>query len=184
MAKWGSFDYKKLEKMAKNFDKAVQEQLGEQLLIAVLLEAANIGLRKTKKRTPVGVYCNRVEFTANLPAKDVRFTTKTGKNVAFTAKARTRKVAFEVSKVQKGGTLRRGWFVSDVKREGDTFYVELANNVEYASFVEFGHRIKNAAKWVEGRYMLTISMKEVEAILPKISDKHTKRLLNELLKGV
>lgn len=181
MAKWGSFDYKKFEKMASNIDKAVQSQLGEQLTRAILLEAANIALRKTKKRTPVGVYRSRVEFTAKLPAKEVKFTTKSGKKVAFTAKARTRKVAFDVSKVKQGGNLREKWFVSDVKREGDTFYIELFNNVEYASFVEFGHRIKNAGKWVEGRYMLTISMKEVEAILPKIIDKHTKNLLEGLL---
>lgn len=91
----------------------------------------------------------------------------------------------------KSGVLHDRWYISSVKRSGNNLYIEIYNNVEYASFVEYGHRqdvgryvpaigkrLKN--EWVEGKFMLTISMKEIEALLPKIADKHCKRVLEQL----
>ncbi len=57
--------------------------------------------------------------------------------------------------------LRDGWRVGKLKRKSDGLYVEVYNNVEYAEFVNYGHRTsKNGYK--EGVYMLEISMKEME----------------------
>ena len=91
----------------------------------------------------------------------------------------------------KSGVLHDRWYISSVKRSGNNLYIEIYNNMEYASFVEYGHRqdvgryvpaigkrLKN--EWVEGKFMLTISMKEIEALLPKIADKHCKRVLEQL----
>jgi len=70
------------------------------------------------------------------------------------------------------GLLRRSWYLSDVQRNGDDLTIELYNNVHYAIFVEYGHRTRlgtgvsppkpNGVTWVEGRFMLTLSQKEVE----------------------
>src|SRR5690625_3260351 len=61
------------------------------------------------------------------------------------------------------GELRREWKVGQVFNQGGSYIVEIYNNTDYASFVEFGHRSgADLTKWVEGRFMMTISMKEIE----------------------
>lgn len=142
--KWGKFDYKQFEKLAKQFDDV--EKLSEQMMIEILVEAANRVLRKTKKNTPVII-----------------------------------------------GDLRRNWYVSDVKKKGNGLEIEIYNAKEYAVFVENGHRQevgryvpaigkKLKKPWVEGKYMLSTSMKEVEALLPKIADEHSRELIKGLFK--
>lgn len=49
-----------------------------------------------------------------------------------------------------GGTLRRNWFISDVKKKGNNLEIEIYNPTEYAPFVEYGHRKRNNS-WVEGK---------------------------------
>lgn len=84
-----------------------------------------------------------------------------------------------------GGTLRRGWtaqshkeaaagsgatdtdvlqYVNDltVEKKGNAYIIEIINPVEYASYVEYGHRTRNHKGFVKGRYMLTISEQEIE----------------------
>ena len=77
-----------------------------------------------------------------------------------------------------GGTLRRGWtagkkradFVEgiQVNKRGSIYEVVIKNSVEYASYVEFGHRTRNHKGWVPGRFMLTISEQELEGDLEGI----------------
>lgn len=67
--------------------------------------------------------------------------------------------------------------VKGVVRKGDTLEITIYNPLDYASFVEYGHRqipgryvpvigkkLKKA--WVEGKYMATIAIKDVEEKLP------------------
>lgn len=67
--------------------------------------------------------------------------------------------------------------VKGVVRKGDNLEITIYNPLEYASFVEYGHRqepgryvpvlgkrLKKA--WVEGKYMATIAIKDVEDKLP------------------
>ena len=58
----------------------------------------------------------------------------------------------------KGGTLRRSW---RVKKDGDLARI-IYNNVHYAPYVEYGHRTRGGKSFVDGRYMLTKSVKEIE----------------------
>ena len=55
------------------------------------------------------------------------------------------------------GQLRRSWELE----KGD-LYVKLYNNVEYAQFVEFGHRTRGGKSYVEGVYMLKTSFEKTE----------------------
>jgi hypothetical protein len=66
------------------------------------------------------------------------------------------------------GHLRRAWSVGAVTREGDAYTIEIINPVEYAPYVEFGHRTPNHAGWVDGRFMLTISETELTKDAPRI----------------
>ena len=88
-----------------------------------------------------------------------------------------------------GGTLRRGWtggvdqnvagFVStlDVVSKGSMISIEIINPVEYASYVEFGHRTRNHKGWVEGQFILTKSEDEIRQLAPGVLEKKLQRFL-------
>ena len=48
------------------------------------------------------------------------------------------------------GTLRRGWTIGSVIKNGANYEIEVINNTEYAPYVEFGHRTSNHQGWVKG----------------------------------
>ena len=83
---------------------------------------------------------------------------------------------------KKGGTLKRGWTVSEIRQQGKLYTVDVANIVEYASYVEFGHRTPNHQGWVPGRFMLTISEEELQQIAPKVLESKIRKILKEYMK--
>lgn len=156
MANGGKVDYRQL----REFQKKLQTQLsGRQLdlfIEACAKELAARLLAKVIKRTPVGEY----------PSGSGKV----------------------------GGTLRRGWtggksqagsaFAGNLKVNhfGDTYVIEVENPVEYASYVEFGHRTRNHSGWVEGKFMLTISEQEIQSAAPKVLENKLKKKLGECFK--
>lgn len=82
-----------------------------------------------------------------------------------------------------GGTLRRGWQVGEIKKKGDVYEIEVFNPVEYAPYVEFGHRTRNHKGWVPGRFMMTISADELQKDAPKIIEKKLIKLLGDAFNG-
>ena len=60
------------------------------------------------------------------------------------------------------GLLKSCWYIGNVVRKGNNLEIEIGigNPADYASFVEYGHHS------YEGRYMLTLSMDEVERAMP------------------
>lgn len=83
-----------------------------------------------------------------------------------------------------GGTLRRGWTIdTEVKVEGDTYEITVFNPVEYAPYVEFGHRTANHKGWVQGRFMLTRSEVELDAQAPKILERKLTKMISEVFSG-
>lgn len=145
-------DFKQLEQFQKELQKAQAEQ--DKFFKACAKELAARLLAKVVKRTPVGQY-----------------PTETGK---------------------KGGTLRRGWtgqeqkdaraYANSIKIEhvGNEYVVDIINPVEYASYVEFGHRTANHKGWVEGQFMLTISEEEIQRSASKILEAKLEKYLKGL----
>ena len=93
---------------------------------------------------------------------------------------------------RKGGNLRRGWtggkkmdaeaFAKslEIEKSGKTYTITVENNVEYAPYVEYGHRTRGGKGFVPGKHMLETSEQELKALSPKIlQDK-----LEKFLKGV
>lgn len=89
------------------------------------------------------------------------------------------------------GNLRRNWTVSDVRKNGENYEIEVSNSVEYASYVEFGHRQtpgrfvpaigKRLKKsWVKGKFMLTISENELQKQAPAVIEKKITEWLKKL----
>jgi hypothetical protein len=103
---------------------------------------------------------------------------------------------------KKGGTLRRGWTSASheeaasggkssaakyadslkINHFGNTLVIEIVNPVEYASYVEYGHRTADHSGWVQGRFMLTISEQEIQDIAPKVLEQKIKKFLGECMK--
>lgn len=79
------------------------------------------------------------------------------------------------------GHLRRNWMLGSVTRHGDYMEIEIYNNVEYAGFIEYGHR-KPKGGFVQGRYMLILSLKEIEEIAPTLIGKRSDEFIKELLR--
>lgn len=153
MGKMGKFDCKGL----KDFQRQLEQlQNPDAFVESCAKELAARLLRMVVKRTPVGQY-----------------PTSSGK---------------------KGGTLRRGWTGSKqssaegyaeslkVNHFGDTYVIEIVNPVEYASYVEYGHRTADHAGWVTGRFMMTISEQELEKIAPKVLENKIRKYLGGLMK--
>ena len=82
-----------------------------------------------------------------------------------------------------GGTLRRGWTAAEnvtVTKEGDTYTVIISNPVEYAPYVEFGHRTRGGG-FKDPQFMLTMSEEKLRTIIPKLLERKVKKMLQEVL---
>lgn len=90
------------------------------------------------------------------------------------------------------GTLRRGWTGGksqnasayanslNIVKMGNKYRIDITNPIEYASYVEYGHRTSNHQGWVNGHFMLTISEQELNSI----SDAILQKKLNKFMKDV
>jgi len=159
MGKWGSCDFKQLKRLHEKMQKLDVNQITE-ICTSLVNELSARLLRKVIKRTPTGVYPSHVHFV-----------TKDGKEVDFDVAKKT------------GGTLKRGWTIGEIVKVGNTYEVEIINPIMYASYVEFGHRTRNHKGWVKGKFMMTISEKELEAQATKIIEKRIMQYLEWCFNG-
>ena len=104
-----------------------------------------------------------------------------------------------------GGTLRRGWTNGNqaspqgyaesiaVQHVGNVYKIDIINPVEYASYVEYGHRQQPGRfvpaigkrlvySWVHGRFMMTISEQELESIAPQILERRIQQYMRGLIR--
>ena len=73
------------------------------------------------------------------------------------------------------GVLRRSW---RVKSEGQLAKI-VYTTVKYGPHVEYGHRTRGGKSFVDGRYMLTKSVKEIEDTLTSEFSMMIENLFNE-----
>ena len=73
------------------------------------------------------------------------------------------------------GVLRRSW---RVKSEGQLAKI-VYNNVKYGPHIEYGHRTRGGRSFVDGRYMLTKSVQEIEDTLTSEFSMMIEDLFNE-----
>lgn len=168
MATWGSCDYKQLEQLRENMERLRGMDM-EKFCRDASKELAARLLALVIPATPVGKYPK-----------------STGK---------------------KGGTLQHGWTAStgDTERDqkqamysalfegtqqvsrktmqvgkvGNNYIIEVVNPVEYASYVEYGHRTANGKGWVPGHYFLTLAEEELRRIAPAVLERKLEKLLRE-----
>ena len=152
MGKYGSCNFDGLKDLKRNLE-ILEKQKAEEFMEACAKELAARLLAKVIKRTPVGQY----------PSGSGKV----------------------------GGTLTRGWTAGknqnaisyaqslQIQHVGDVYKIVITNPVDYASYVEFGHRTRNHKGWVEGKFMLTISEQEIQTIAPRVLENKIKKLLGE-----
>lgn len=146
---------------------------------------------------------------ATLQSMDMdRFCTDVSKELAARLLAlvipRTPVGQYPKSSGKKGGTLRRGWTSKTqadaasrggsndakayaealpIRKSGNTYTIEVINPVEYASYVEFGHRTRGGDGWVPGQYFLTLSEQDLERLAPGVIERKLEALLREVFNG-
>lgn len=171
-------DVRQLERLQKQIEKAATVDIDVFCEDCAKELAARL-LRKVIKRTPVGDYSDTYELEDE--PEDELEDEDDGEA----------KRLVESGKV--GGTLKRGWTMKKLQHFDDTYVIEIINPVEYASFVEYGHRqtpgryvtaidAKLKVSWVKGQFMLTTSEKEISNIAPKFLETRLNQLLKECFK--
>lgn len=183
MGSMGRFDFRGLKEFQKSLEKLQESYDG--FMEACARELAARLLAKVVERTPVGV-----------PPKDIDDNRKTTVEVTG-ARGKKRKFLSREAEIYqrywahyKGGTLRRGWTIGEIRKEGGLYTIEVINAVEYASYVEYGHRqepgryvpalgkrLKNG--WAKGKFIMTMSAQELERAAPEILEQKMKRFLEE-----
>ena len=185
MAKWGSVDYRQIKRLQEKMAKFEEKELKD-FCEAMARELAARLLAMVIDRTPVISGDLRRAWTAG------RENVNEKGNV-----------------VGVGG---KNGFAStlEVRQEGDSYAIEIINSMNYASYVEYGHRqepgrfvpgywegnkfvyVKDAKEqgiktgmvlkkaWVKGRFMLTKSEVELESKMPRILEKRLEKKLREL----
>lgn len=89
------------------------------------------------------------------------------------------------------GLLKTSFQIEDIEKKGNYIRVTLINPVEYASYVEYGHtqqigkyvpkigkRLKKG--WTDGKFMLTLSVKEIKEKIPKRYEDEFKKWIKEM----
>lgn len=162
MSRWGSVEFSGLEKFRDELMK-IEAETDELIRHCAKLLAAKL-LREVIRNTPTGQYPDQ-------PGK-------------------------------QGGTLKRGWttetaaeaadgkrvsaaaYVRDLKivDKGSYVEIEIINPVEYASYVEFGHRTVDHKSWVDGQFMMTIAKVDLEQRAPALLEKEIRKYMEGMMK--
>lgn len=82
-------------------------------------------------------------------------------------------------------TLQRGWTIKSIRKEKDTFIVEIVNPVEYASYVNYGHRtIKvDGYGWCPGIFFVEQAESNIDKISKPLLEKRMNEYLGKLMEG-
>lgn len=136
---------------------------------------AQIFLREVTRRTPVGIgsFEPQEKGRGTYYKFEKRKDNATGKSrwepIRSTKKAGGKKL----QRIAQGGTLRRAWVIRGIRKTDGVWTATIFNPMEYASYVENGHRQQPGrfvpalgktlkAGWVEGRFMMKLSAEFVE----------------------
>ena len=197
MGRGAKVDFKELEKFRDELEQNLYGEALEKFIEDCSKELAARLLAKVIHRTLPG------KKPTLQGKKLVKVTGKNGKPKKF--------LTAEAARIQyywggyHGGTLRRGW-TGGQDMKGDeyaknlpiahgsgVYTIEIVNPVEYASYVEFGHRqtpgryvpalgkrLKNG--FVDGKKMLTISEDEIRRDAPRVLQNKLQQKLGEIFK--
>ena len=73
------------------------------------------------------------------------------------------------------GNYKRGWNAEKIEPQENVYGVRLENNVEYASYLEDGHKLRNGKRW-KGRKVGAMSLQEARYYCIQQLDKLFEKL--------
>lgn len=169
MSRWGRVEFDDLKHLQDQINMLQRADIAK-FCEDVANNLAQRLLRLVVKKTPTGSY------------QVITYTKKDGSS-------------YSVNEGKHGGELKAKWAVSaEIKKAGNDYSIEVYNPLNYASYVEYGHRQevgrfvpqigkRLTSSWVEGKHMLQISENEIQRIAPKLIEKELQKMLNEVLFG-
>lgn len=85
------------------------------------------------------------------------------------------------------GDLRNHWQLDGISKDGNTLKCWFVNSMYYATFVEYGHAkpykagaAEGGPDWVEGYFMMTITLDEIQRAMPARFDAAFTQFLKSL----
>ncbi|MED4377982.1 HK97 gp10 family phage protein [Schinkia azotoformans] len=156
----GGMEFSEFKQLADRFHHILDNNVVDLFLKEILLDMAKKLVSKTKRKTPVNT-----------------------------------------------GLLRESWQIGHIEQRGNNYMVEVYSEIEYASFVENGFRahwvpgewkanqfvydpnaktgmqVGKKGGWVQGKFMMTLSVKEIEREMPRFLERKQTEFLNRLLNG-
>ncbi len=209
MANWGSVDFEEVKQLQERLERLERRDLDAFCRKASKMLAAWL-LSEVIPLTPIG---KKPKIKG---AKTVKATGKSGKTERFLSAEAARLEQYWGGYI--GGTLRRGWtaktheeaeggsgsptaeqakaFVQglSVTKVGHEYIIEVINPVEYASYVEFGHR-QTPGRYVpalgkrlkssvaKGQLFMTISEEKLRTIAPRVLQQELDKFLRGVFSG-
>ena len=194
---WGKCDFGELKRLEEKIKKFEEVDFDETCRKAAE-KLAQILLAKVVRRTPVGVKPDfdmsrfeGKELTVKVKVDSFRTVRRRAGNGFVEYKVKTQlETMRNIWKGYQGGTLRRAWQVLPVAKSGEQYIITVVNDLYYASYVEYGHRQTPGryvpalgkslkASWVKGKFMLTISEKELMTLAPKMLEAELDKAIEE-----
>lgn len=145
----GGFDYRGFLQLRNQTERMLNDW--ERFICGFLLKQGLDVIAKTKNNTPVDTGLARNAWTLGDGVVALR-----GKWNADAGKIQ----------YQSERSLSKRATLNSVIREGNNLKVVITNPVEYASFLEYGHMNRGRNGWIEGYFMCTLAIDDVEKKLP------------------
>ena len=193
-------DFDQLEMLKRQLQKVASPQKSQLFYEECVRELAARFLAKVIKRTPVGI--GTFEVIRDKKGNPVK--SKRGKNKGKTRLQRLTNggtlrrawTAQTESQAESGNTPDAVSYskMINVKKIGSNYQIIITNCMKYASYVEYGHRQQTGRyvpyigkrlkkSWVNGKFMMTISERELRQEAPNILRKKFDTYLREALNG-
>ncbi|WP_160202456.1 MULTISPECIES: HK97 gp10 family phage protein [Clostridia] len=146
MGRNGGCDFSELEAFQQKMETLANNMNANIEVLAK--QTAALLLATAIKRTPVGRYDGK----------------------AYVCEGKLHHKGMRKTNGNNGSTLKKNW-TSRVYRSGNLIALEIENPIEYASYVEYGHRTVNGG-WAPGHHIMKFSVEEVQRNgFPKLERK-------------
>lgn len=163
MARWATCDFDELKKHAEKLEKLADSS--DEMLMEISKAIARRLESRLIDRTPTGV--------------PPEYATEEAKKEHWSGYV--------------GGTLKKAWRVT-IDHVGEDYVITAVNPTEYALYVEYGHRqdpgrfvgalgLRLKVGWVPGKFMMTLSVRDVEKVMPRIIEREIYKCLKEAFGG-
>jgi len=157
MGKMGKTKFSDLKKFQKKLSKLSQKETDQFFKSTAKHMAARI-LAKVIRATPVDQGVLRRGWTAKTQSE-------------------------AENRSDKGEAVKKFSDSLSVTKQGSLYIIEIINPVSYTVYVEYGHRTRDRKGFVKGRFMLTISEKELKKEAPAILEQRLEQFLKGVFKG-